>query len=91
MATKTITLELDAYERLRAAKRGARESFSSVVRRATFAAEAHTGAAVLEGLEALADGDLPSEEVLAYWEQSRAMDRRSPRLSPSPWDRPDAS
>lgn len=33
MPTKTITLELDAYERLRAAKRSPRESFSEVVRR----------------------------------------------------------
>jgi phosphoribulokinase len=35
MATKTITLELDAYEKLRAAKK-AGESFSAVVRRASF-------------------------------------------------------
>ena len=35
MATKTITLELDAYEKLRAAKKNG-ESFSEVVRRATF-------------------------------------------------------
>ncbi|MEM7144189.1 MAG: antitoxin VapB family protein [Verrucomicrobiota bacterium] len=34
MATKTISLELDAYERLRRAKRSPRESFSEVVRRA---------------------------------------------------------
>ena len=33
MPTKTITLELDAYERLKAAKRNPRESFSEVVRR----------------------------------------------------------
>lgn len=33
MPTKTITLELDAYERLKAAKRSPRESFSEVVRR----------------------------------------------------------
>ena len=35
MATKTISLELDAYERLKAAK-GPGDSFSDVVRRATF-------------------------------------------------------
>ncbi len=33
MPTKTITLELDAYEKLRLAKRGG-ESFTEVVRRA---------------------------------------------------------
>ena len=36
VATKTISLELDAYERLRKAKRSERESFSEVVRRAVF-------------------------------------------------------
>jgi hypothetical protein len=35
MATKTISLELDAYEKLKRAKQGG-ESFSSVVRRARF-------------------------------------------------------
>jgi predicted CopG family antitoxin len=33
MPTKTISLELDAYEKLRRAKRFPRESFSEVVRR----------------------------------------------------------
>jgi len=42
MATKTITLELDAYEKLRAAKK-AGESFSEVVRRAAFAETPLTG------------------------------------------------
>ena len=36
VATKTITLEIDAYEKLRAAKKPG-ESFSEVIRRATFA------------------------------------------------------
>ena len=35
MATKTITLELDAYEKLRQVKRGG-ESFTEVVRRAVW-------------------------------------------------------
>lgn len=42
MATKTITLELDAYEKLRTEKK-AGESFSEVVRRATFVDAPLTG------------------------------------------------
>ncbi|MFZ4703988.1 MAG: antitoxin VapB family protein [Candidatus Methylumidiphilus sp.] len=42
MATKTITLELDAYEKLRLAKRGG-ESFTEVVRRATWVDAPVTG------------------------------------------------
>ncbi len=42
MATKTLTLELDAYERLRRAKRSPRESFSEVVRRLPIAVEGIT-------------------------------------------------
>lgn len=42
MATKTITLEIDAYERLKRAKRTSRESFSEVVRRLPMPAGALT-------------------------------------------------
>jgi len=49
MATKTISLSLDAYERLRAARQHPRESFSSVLRRARWDEEGTpvTGAEVL--------------------------------------------
>jgi predicted CopG family antitoxin len=46
MATKTITLELDAYEKLRAAKK-AGESFTEVVRRAELTEAPLTGANLL--------------------------------------------
>lgn len=42
MATKTVTLELDAYEKLRLAKK-AGESFSAVVRRTSFTDAPLTG------------------------------------------------
>ena len=47
MPTKTITLELDAYEKLRSAKRGG-ESFTEVVRRAVLMDAPLTGAALRE-------------------------------------------
>jgi len=48
MATKTISLELDAYERLRRARHTPSESFSSVVRRAVFPGTPSTAGEVLE-------------------------------------------
>ncbi len=47
MATKTITLELDAYEKLRRAKRGG-ESFTEVVRRAVWEDSPATGVGLQE-------------------------------------------
>ena len=53
MATKTITLEIDAYDKLRKAKRSERESFSSVVRRARFEETPATGPEILAQLRRL--------------------------------------
>lgn len=53
MATKTITLELDAYEQLKKAKRSERESFSEVVRRARWDDAPSTGPDVLAYLSEL--------------------------------------
>lgn len=51
MATKTISIDLEAYECLRKARLRADESFSQVIRRARWAAPRSTGRALLEALE----------------------------------------
>lgn len=48
MATKTISLKIDAYERLRSARRAPDESFSQVILRATWPETTVTGAQLLE-------------------------------------------
>lgn len=90
MATKTISLELDAYEKLRAAKRSERESFSSVVRRAEFRAEDYTGGAVMESLRKLGVSGIPEERVFKHWERMLEEDRSSPRIAASHWGDSDA-
>lgn len=47
MATKTISLRLDAYEKLRAARRQASESFSQVILRARWPEESVTAGELL--------------------------------------------
>ncbi len=91
MATKTISLEIDAYDKLRKARRRDRESFSSVVRRASFNAPPHTGGAVLECVRNLPGDAVVSEATIKYWEESRREDRLAPLISPSAWERSDAS
>ena len=53
MAIKTISLEMDAYEKLSRAKRGPRESFSNVVRRALWKDLPPNARTLLENLHAL--------------------------------------
>lgn len=48
MATKTISLKVEAYERLRRARRYPGESFTEVVMRAVWPEIAPTGAELLE-------------------------------------------
>jgi len=51
VATKTISLEIEAYEKLRRAKRFPRESFSEVVLRATIPDGGVSGRELLAGFE----------------------------------------
>ncbi len=83
MATKTITLELDAYERLRRAKRGSRESFSAVVRRAVWPEEPLTAAGLLELVtEQMRTGrGLVPEDVLDRLDTAQ----QTPRVSDGKW------
>jgi hypothetical protein len=85
MAIKTISLEIDAYERLKKAKRG-KESFSEVVRRARFDPEPSTGDAILNETAALyAAKKGVARESLDYWD---AIQQKPGDASPSHWDKP---
>ena len=55
MATKTISVDLEAYERLRGARTDERESFSKVIKRAVWPAREGTAVALLAWSEGLAD------------------------------------
>jgi predicted CopG family antitoxin len=80
MATKTITLELDAYEKLKSAKRSDKESFSMVVRRAVWPETPMNGAAILAYLKARPT-HLTEEEL----DMIEAADK-SDAPPTSPWD-----
>ena len=83
MATKTITLELDAYEKLLRAKRSPRESFSSVVRRAVIPNESQTAAELLQWIRRrMKAGGIPLDEAtLARLDDAQ----RQPRVSTTDW------
>lgn len=51
MATKTISIDLEAYERLRRARLAPDESFSRVIKRARWRDERKTAAGLLRALE----------------------------------------
>ncbi|WP_343601399.1 antitoxin VapB family protein [Mycobacterium sp.] len=71
MATKTISIDLEAYERLRAARVSPNESFSRVIKRAHWRNESRTAAVLLE---ALADLPLVSEDGLRRLDEAQHAD-----------------
>lgn len=73
MATKTISVHLDAYERLRANRRHPGESFSQVILRARWPEQTITGGELLRRLRER--GPHFTEEQLDLIEQVNAEDR----------------
>jgi hypothetical protein len=71
MATKTISIDLEAYERLCRARRWPGESFSRVIKRAAWASPPRSGAALLEALEGLPPLDA---DTLRRLEEAQAGD-----------------
>lgn len=51
MATKTISIDIEAYERLRRARRHQKESFSKVIKRAVWPTPPRTAGAFLAAME----------------------------------------
>lgn len=64
MATKTISIDVEAYERLNRARKSPDESFSRVIKRAQWPEERPRTAAAL--LEAFEDLPLMDDEALDY-------------------------
>ena len=75
MATKTITVEIEAYNKLVAARRTAKESFSQVIYRASWPKSGATGDAILRHIDQLAaDGKLLDDDSLAALDDLQQQD-----------------
>lgn len=71
MATKTISVDLEAYERLRSARRAPDESFSKVIKRAQWVDDPRDGAGLLAALAAM---EPVSSDVLEYLDDAQLAD-----------------
>ncbi len=71
MATKTISIDLEAYARLSAARISPKDSFSQVIRRARWEQESRTCGALLASLQGMPVAD---ESVLQHLETAQQQD-----------------
>lgn len=71
VATKTISIDLDAYQRLRDARRSPDESFSRVIKRAHWRDDTRTAAALLD---ALAETPAVDADVLTRLDEAQQAD-----------------
>lgn len=71
MATKTLSVDLEAYERLSRARRHPRESFSQVIRRAIWADQAKSGRRILE---LMTTTEPATEDVITRLEAAQTND-----------------
>ena len=79
VATKTISIDLEAYEALRRARLRENESFSKVIKRASWKQPKADASQLLAGLEALSP---VTESTMAALEQAQCEDHPPE----DPWD-----
>ncbi len=71
MSTKTISIDMIAYEKLNAARLSPRDSFSQVIRRAHWDQEAKTCGSLLSALQGMPVAD---EEVIESLDSAQRQD-----------------
>ena len=72
MATKTISIDLEAYEKLRRARRFPNESFSKVIKRAEWPVQPCTAGALLSAMAKIAPVD---KTVIDRLDTAQGLDR----------------